>query len=147
STMNIFEKLRNLYIMGGATLGLMAAGAAPAILFGYSLHHALAGPGWLPEIAALAGGSLAVTMEVVGSVSAHVAQHSRGRRRQALAVLGIYTVIGLVYMADVEPNEVIRRTGFVAYLMAPLLYIAVALLSATGEEAQANRAAKKEQRQ
>lgn len=127
------ERVRNGYILVGSAVGLIVAGLAPAILFGYSLYHALVVQGWLSFWAGVAGFSLAVTMEVVGGVSAHVAQHARNFNIKVTAyfTLAIYTLTGLGYMMFFEPNDTIQRTGVMAYLVAPLLYLAVALLSAT----------------
>jgi hypothetical protein len=129
----VTERVRHGYILIGSTVGLMVAGLAPAILFGYSLFHALVSQAWDGRAAVVAGGALAITMEFVGGVSAHVAQHARNQTVKALGyfTLATYTLIGLGYMLFFEPNPTIQRTGIMAYLVAPLLYLAVALLSAT----------------
>ncbi len=130
------ESVRHGYIVGGATIGLVLAGLAPATLFGYSLYRALVADGWEAFIAGIAGGALAVTMEVIGGVSAHVAQTSQNKQRRIIGggILATYTLVGLIYMLFFEPNLIIKRIGTMAYIVAPLLYFAVSMLNATANE-------------
>lgn len=135
---------KRAYILLGSTIGLFFAGLAPAILFGYSLYSALLTLAWNTNAAKGAGISLSITMEIVGGLSAYVAQNARNpnTRYFGYGVLGVYTAIGLIYMVAVETNPIIQRTGFMAYLVAPLLYFAVALLNATLQQQADKQAAR-----
>lgn len=116
--------IRNGYVEVGLTAGTLVAGLPPAMLFGFSLAHALEREGWGSYSAWAAGLALAASMEFLGAVSAHVAQHSprQSTRRQAVAALIMYTLIGIGYMLLFEDNEAIKSAGLISYVVAPLFY-------------------------
>jgi hypothetical protein len=132
----VTSQIKEGYILIGSTIGLIVAGLAPATLYGYSLWHALDAEGWKPVGAIAAGVGLALTVEFAGAVAAYVAQHDRNSTRRIIAysIMAIYTFVGLGYMLLVEKNAVVQRTGVMAYLVAPLLYTAVSLLSSMLEQ-------------
>lgn len=132
--MNWFETITKLYVRTVAALALMLAGGAPAIILSYSLYLALKGQGFEWWVATGAGIALAVTMEGVGVVTAHVSQHNPARQRAASVLLVIYTVLGLGYMQLAEKSATIRNIGTMAYLVAPMAYYAASLLTAVAEE-------------
>lgn len=126
-------KLRETYIQVGATVGLIVAGLPPAIIFGNSLIRALIDDSYDPVASRLAGISLAVVFEVIGATSAHVTQLARNPRtkRNGYLVLGTYTAMGAGWMIFFEPDQIIKTVGILGYMVAPLLYYGVALLSNT----------------
>lgn len=134
--MNWFETITRLYVRTVAALALMLAGGAPAIILSYSLYLALRGQDFEWWVATGAGIALAVTMEGVGVVTAHVSQHNPARQRAASVLLVIYTVLGLGYMQLAEKSDTIRNIGTMAYLVAPMAYYAASLLTAVAEERQ-----------
>lgn len=146
------NNIKRAYILIGSTVGLMVAGLSPAIVFGYNLANALIKMDWDRYVAVIAGGSLSITLEVIGGVSAYVSLNSLSQRTRILGyvTLGIYTVIGLGYMLFAEDNPVIQRTGVISYLVAPLVYFAVALFQQTSTqqvEKQTERTNLQKQRQ
>lgn len=126
-------KLRETYIQVGATIGLIVAGLPPAIIFGNSLIRALIDDSYDPVASRLAGISLAVVFEVIGATSAHVTQLAKNpkTRRNGYLVLGTYTAMGSGWMIFFEPDQIIKTVGILGYMVAPLLYYGVALLSNT----------------
>lgn len=126
-------KLRETYIQVGATIGLIVAGLPPAIIFGNSLIRALINDEYDPMASRLAGIALAVVFEVIGATSAHVTQLAKNPRtkRNGYLVLGTYTAMGSGWMIFFEPDQIIKTVGILGYMVAPLLYYGVALLSNT----------------
>lgn len=127
------NNIKRAYILIGSTIGLIFAGLSPAVVFGYSLTHALIQMGWNVYVAIVAGGSLSITLEVIGGVSAYVALNAVSQRTRVLGytILGVYTIIGLGYMLLADSTPILRQTGIIAYLVAPLVYFAVALFQQT----------------
>lgn len=128
--------IKSAFVYIGSTIGLFTAGLTPALTFGYSLYHALSQiDGWSSGVAKSAGFALAITMEVVGSISAYVMQKATGWTKVfAGFILLLYTGIGIGYMWKFEQNLVVRQISFVAYLVSLLVYIVVPLFTATIED-------------
>lgn len=127
--------LKSAFVYIGSTIGLFTAGLTPALTFGYSLYHALSHiDGWSNDVAKSAGFALAITMEVVGSISAYVMQKADGTRAWGAGfILFVYTAIGVGYMWKFEQNQVVRQISFVGYLVSLLVYIVVPLFTSTIE--------------
>lgn len=112
-------------------LGMVAVPLAPAFFFAWDVYTEVmtltAGSGWAGPVAALSAAGL----EVVGILAGHTSMEFWKRKDKERAIVAglimlIYTAIGIYQLRG--------TTGAIMFLVAPMVYILVALRHGLSEE-------------
>lgn len=127
--------IRDIFVIGAMTVGLIIASLPPAIILSTALFRSLE-----PLIgfyaALVTGFAFAVLLETTGVVSSHVAiwQYRRsgaedGRFQVAAFIAVAYMIAGVISIFVFDQDAIIRTAGTFAYVAALMIYVSSALAS------------------
>lgn len=146
----VFGALSDTFVIVISTIGLIVAALPPAIIFGTALSNSLSvSIGRASGVAA--GFGLGVALEAAGVISAHNAikfyvewvrhrvRGAEGKFYASAAIVFIYTVIGIVSIVIFDSDQSIRIGGIVAYLIAPMIYVASGMSADTRQFTEERR--------